>query len=274
MNIQVPRPLLRYHGGKWRLASWIVKHFPPHRAYVEPFGGGASVLLRKERSYAEVYNDLDGEIVNLFTVARDHGEALIQAVELTPFARAEFNLSFLPAETCVERARRTLVRSFMGYGCNLTRMTRAGRLERTGFRSYSKKNRRSIPSGDWRNWPCALPVIIDRLRGVIIEQRDACEVMLEHDGHDTLHYVDPPYVHSMRGKKQGYRFEMDDGDHARLSEFLHSLRGMVVLSGYNCPLYNSLFKDWRRRDVRSYADGARPRIESLWLSPAVEEVFR
>lgn len=90
----MPRPIVRYFGGKWKLAPWIIQHLPQHRVYVEPFGGGGSVLLRKPRSYAEVYNDLDGEIVNLFLIARDHGQELQQKLELTPFARDEFNGSF------------------------------------------------------------------------------------------------------------------------------------------------------------------------------------
>lgn len=88
------RPLLRYHGGKWKLAPWIISHMAEHKTYVEPFGGGGSVLIRKPRAYAEVYNDLDGDVVNLFRVARDRGEELRQALALTPFARGEFDISY------------------------------------------------------------------------------------------------------------------------------------------------------------------------------------
>ena len=71
------RPVLRWHGGKWMLAPWIISQFPPHRIYTETFGGGASVLMRKPRSYSEVYNDLDGELVNLFRVMRERGQGLL-----------------------------------------------------------------------------------------------------------------------------------------------------------------------------------------------------
>ena len=84
-----PRPALRYTGSKWRIAEEVIAHFPPHAHYVEPYGGGASILLRKPRCVGEVYNDLNGEVVNFFRVLRDADQAaqLIQLLQLTPFSR-------------------------------------------------------------------------------------------------------------------------------------------------------------------------------------------
>lgn len=257
------RPLMRYHGGKWRLAPWILQHLPNHRVYVEPYGGGASVLLRKPRSYAEVYNDLDGEVVNLFRVARDRGEELAQACELTPFARVEFMQSYDASDDPLEQARRTLVRSFMGFG------SAGASGQSTGFRANSNRSG-TTPAHDWMNYPAHLRAVIQRLRGVVIEHRDAMEVMRAHDCPDAVHYVDPPYVHSTRGlrtRAPSYRHEMTDAEHHALAAHLSSLRGRVLLSGYRCDLYDGLYAGWRRIDAAAHADGARARVESLWLSP-------
>ena len=88
----IKHPAIRYHGGKFRLAAWIIEKMPEHTCYVEPFGGAAGVLLQKPRSYAEVYNDLDGEVVNLFRVLRDPemNQRLRDACILTPYSREEF----------------------------------------------------------------------------------------------------------------------------------------------------------------------------------------
>lgn len=253
------RPLLRYHGGKWKLAPWIIDHLPPHRTYVEPFGGAASVLLRKPRSYAEIYNDLDGEVVNLFRVARDHGDELRRVLELTPFAREEFVLSYKPSDDSLEQARRTVIRSAMGFGTSSIGRT-------TGFRASSTRNGQT-PANDLRFYPYALMPLIDRLKGVTIENRDALEVMRAHDSRETAHYVDPPYVASTRDHGRDYRHEMEDADHVRLAEALRALKGFVILSGYDSPLYADLFPGWRKVHRLTRADAAGERTEVLWLSP-------
>jgi len=260
--LKVKRPIVRYHGGKWKLAPWILDHMPKHRVYVEPYGGGASILLRKTRSYAEIYNDLDGEVVNLFRAARDHGYDLRNRLRLTPFAREEFVLSYQPADCPIEAARRMVVRSFMGYGSN------AVLGKPSGFRANSNRSG-NTPAADWKNYGEAFTALVERLRGVVIENRDAQQVMAVHDSPETLHYVDPPYVKSTRDNGKDYRHEMTDSDHLELAEFLAGLSGMVMVSGYRCALYDTAFRGWRRLDKAAMADGARKRTESLWLSPNI-----
>ncbi|MDZ5448914.1 DNA adenine methylase [Labrys sp. ZIDIC5] len=274
-SIQPPtRPALRWHGGKWRLAPWILKHLPPHRVYVEPFGGAASILLRKERSYAEVYNDLDDEVVGLFRVLRDPGqsERLSRELELTPFARTEFLSAYEHTDDEVERARRLIIRAFMGFGSNAHSSQQKGHRS-TGFRGNSSRSG-TTPATDWRNYPAALPALIARLAGVVVENRDAKLVMATHDGPTTLHYVDPPYLPETRARGNKYdlawrmyRHELTPADHEELLVFLCELEGMVVLSGYPAPLYDELLPDWRRIETVAMADGARERTEVLWINP-------
>ena len=107
--MKIKRPVLRYYGGKFRLAPWIIAHFPPHRIYVEPFGGAASILLLKPRSYHEIYNDLWSVIVNVFQVLRNPHAAdeLERVIRLTPFSRIDFEALELAYEASdIERARR------------------------------------------------------------------------------------------------------------------------------------------------------------------------
>lgn len=264
-----PRPIVRYHGGKWRLAPWILSHFPPHRVYTESFGGGGSVLLQKTRSYGEIYNDLDGEIVNLFRVARDQGDQLREAVALTPFARDEFKLSYQPSDDPVEQARRTLVRAFMGFG------SAAVCGEISGFRANSNRSG-TTPAHDWQHFPETLPKTIERLRGVVIENRNAMEILDQHDGPETLHYCDPPYPHSTRMKGAArpgkcYRHEMSDDEHREFAARVRALAGMVIVSGYACPLYDEIFGDWQQFRRKAHADGARDRVEILWLNKAAAD---
>lgn len=285
-NPNLTRPVLRWHGGKWRLAPWIISHFPPHRIYVEPYGGAASVLLRKGRCFAEVYNDLDAAVVGLFRVLRDPGQSqeLVRAITLTPFSRIEFDDAFEQCGDPIEDARRLIIRSFMGFGSNAhalaTRVSRrscfrtAGvRFYSTGFRDDSKKSG-TTPALDWMHYPPALEAIAERFRGVVIEQRDALAVMRKHDTPATLHYVDPPYVPATRsisradGRHRIYRHEVTDEGHAELLAFLPTLKGTIVLSGYPSRMYDDALRGWRRVEKKAYADGARERTEVLWIKGA------
>ena len=232
------------------------------------------MLLRKPRVLGEVYNDLDGNLFGLFTVLRNPLLAgrLQVALSLTPYSREEFEASYEPTEEPVEAARPLIVRSFMGFGsasCNVD--------HKTGFRgTISRKSSTRAqrgPAYEWATYSDIIPALTQRLRGVVIENRPALEVLQRHDDINTLHYVDPPYPFLTRGNNAGvrqkYRFELADDDHRELATALHSLAGMVVLSGYACDLYDvELYAGWKRCEKVAYADGGRERTEVLWLNPA------
>lgn len=268
------RPVLRYHGGKWRLAPWIISHFPEHRTYVEPFGGAGSVLMRKPRCYAEVYNDLWGDVVNVFRVLRDRRRAaeLREQLKLTPFSREEFEAPWRKGRSMVERARRTVFRSFAGFGSASTNGD-----YNTGFRSNSNRSH-TTPAHDWANYPDLIESFTERLAGVVIEHRPSHRVIDQHDGPQTLIYLDPPYPLGTRNVDRGnahYVCEMTDDDHRVLAEQLHLVRGFVVISGYPCDLYDrQLYPNWQRVQTTAFADGARPRTEVLWLNPACSAALK
>jgi DNA adenine methylase len=258
---------MRYHGAKYRLAPWIISHFPEHKCYVEPFGGAAGVLLRKERSYAEVYNDIDSEVVNVFRVLRSTklSQQLVDLCSLTPFSRSDFEDAYVPSNEPVEQARRTLFKAFAGFGsASVTR--------RSGFRIDSKREY-SLASHLWARYPEKIQQFCERLSGVIIENRPAIKVLKQHDSEETLHYVDPPYLHSTRSRSGNaqYQHELTDKDHLELLNEIKQLSGMVVISGYPNELYDKELDGWEKRSKPSRISafrGTAVRLECVWLNPS------
>lgn len=257
------RPVMRYLGGKWRLAPWVIRHFPPHRRYVEPFGGGASVLMQKPPApQGEVYNDRDGEVVNVFRVLRDTEQAkrLAESIRLTPFSRDEFNAAWRPvppSTDAVDRARRLLVRAGMGFNSG------SATLERNpGFCSRMDKSG-VIKSETWSGWWRHVAAFTARLSGVLIENDDALAVMSRFDAPGTLHYCDPPYTSGTNT----YRCAFGDADHARLCEYLRTLSGYVVLSGYDNAVYRERLSEWTMDRKESLCFANKANTECLWLSP-------
>lgn len=265
------RPILRYHGGKWKLAPWVLKHLPPHKVYIEPFAGGASILLRKPRSASEVLNDLDEQVVGMFRVLRDEEQALELArrLALTPFARAEYeDWCYGQPTDAIDAAHRMICRSFMG-------MSSKGIWQKSGFDSRLNGDGFLSRVNSLRAMPEVVIAVAERLRGVLIEREDAVKLIGRFQRPDCLIYCDPPYVAAARGNSsQVYQWDMSDAGHRRLAAALRGGKSMVVLSGYPSEMYDvELFPDWERVQRPHMADSARASTEVLWLNPAASNAL-
>lgn len=269
MTTKISRPILKYYGGKFRLASWIIGHFPTHEVYIEPFGGAASVLLTKSPARYEVYNALNSEVVNLFRVVRDPLSArkLRHLLRLTPYSRTEWIDCFEPSTDPIERARRTIVKSLMSVG-----NSQEGEKPK-GFRVHTK-NYHYLPQyfGEYSDH---LKAITQRLKDVTIESIDATALMMNNDAANVLFYVDPPYLNRRR-MDHGYNHEMKtEAEHQELLNVLKGLKGMVVLSGYEHDLYFEMLKGWETSSINaitgSRTKGKCSAREILFLNPACFE---
>jgi len=260
MTLTLKRPALRYHGGKWKIAPWIISHFKEHVCYVEPFAGGASVLLRKPEAKCEVLNDLDGEVVNFWKILRTQTEEFVRQVELTPFSREEVDLAREEASDDLERARRFFIRSWQSRGGATAKY--AG-----GWRFVNGQSRGNVPARDWSRteslWAAAA-----RLKSVQIEHDDAISVIQRFDRPKTLFYVDPPYIGESRTRRwagNAYNEEVGEEFHVKLAAILEATKGMVVLSGYASPLYDRLYSHWERKEHLTGTDGGDSKVECLWI---------
>jgi len=259
------RPALRYHGGKFRLAPWILTFLPRHAVYVEPFGGGGSVLLAKPQAPTEVYNDLDSRVVSLFRVLRDPAKAdeVARRLELTPFAREEYE-GWCYAEPAddIDAAHQLVARSFMGQSSK-------GIWQRSGLDTRINPDGYCSRVSALRASPDACRSIARRLARVVIEHDNALNVIRRHDRPDAVIYCDPPYLTTEERGTRIYTHDFKEEDHRALADALGSLKSaMVVLSGYPSALYNELYPDWQRHQRKAMADGGRERTEVVWLNPA------
>ncbi len=263
-----------WYGGKYSHLDWLLPLLPYTTHYCEPFGGSAAVLINRDPSPVETYNDIDGEVVNFFRVLREQKEELLQAIGLTPFSREELRLAVKGKPenlTDLERARRFFVRA---------RQVRTGLAQTAseGRWAHCRLTSRAGMAGAVSRWLGSiegLAEIAQRLLRVQIENAPAFEVIRRFDSPETLFYCDPPYVHESRSDTNAYAYEMSDDDHRELAELLHNVKGKVALSGYHSNLMNELYGDWQyieapARKAHSTNTGAnnskQNRTEVLWVN--------
>lgn len=256
-----------WYGGKFSHLEWLLPLLPDAHHYCEPFAGSAAVLINREPSPVETYNDIDGEVVNFFRVLRDKPEEIARAIALTPFSREEFYLALNVGQRGVndlERARQFYVRA---------RQTRTGLAQTATLGRWAncKNTTRSGMSGvvsRWLGGIGALAGIAERLARVQIENRPALDIIRLYDAPGTFFYCDPPYLHTTRGDAKAYGFEMLDDEHIALAVALGRVEGKAAVSGYRCDLIDTLYKSWRRYDApgKSAHSIKKMRYECLWMN--------
>ena len=256
-----------WYGGKFSHLDWLLPLLPKTPYYCEPFAGSAAVLLNREPSTVETYNDLDGEVAAFFRVLREQGDELTKAIALTPFSREEFALACKldPEIPPLERARRFYVRA---------RQVRTGLAQMASLGRWAncKDTSRAGMSGVVSRWfggVEALPQIAARLLRVQIENRPAVDVIRLYDSPDTLFYLDPPYVHDTRGDSKAYKFEMTDEQHRHLADALNAAKGKVAISNYDCELYRKFFPErrWHKFSIETTNHATKGRrTECLWCN--------
>ncbi len=248
--------LLKYPGSKWRIADWIISHFPEHKVYCEPFFGSGAVFFNKQPVYTETVNDLDGNIVNLFRVCRDYPDELARLIELTPFARDEFRDCYEKSDNPIEQARRTIVRYHQSFGTS-----NSSRNSWKNVQTYGGPRCATM----WNYLPKTILECVGRLKEAQIENTDAAELIRRYNDKNTLIYCDPPYLPDLR-KRNIYACEMDENKHAELLEVLKKSHSMVVISGYDSELYDRELVGWSTDEIAAAAQMGLPRTEKIWAN--------
>jgi len=245
-----------YLGGKTLLIPRLLRLIPAHDVYVEVFGGSAELLFAKPRSHIEVYNDINGDLVNLFLVTRDRLEDmlvrldwLLHSREIYETWKNDFKNGGGP-EDPVERAARfyyILSNQFAGkmYG---------------GWAYGFDKN------PHWtENRVKKLRGIHQRLQGVYVECSDFRKVMETWDSPETFFFCDPPYLDTT-----GYRQGFSRKDHEDLAELLGRVEGKWLLTVGDHPLMRELYSGYvvEEQDTSTWskkveAGGDRPRFNNL-----------
>jgi DNA adenine methylase len=237
-----------YIGGKFNLLKTLIPLIPPHKVYVEVFGGGGSLLLNKQPSKVEVFNDIDGDLINLFIVVRNEPREFIKKFRWLLYSR-ELNRKWsrdLEAKDSIERAIRfyyVIRSSFSGnWGAG---WSIKGNKPQTFFNSLKR-----------------IDLIAKRLRNVHIENLDFRNCIKTWDSKNTFFFLDPPYY-----GKHRYRYNLSTKDHQDLRKILGNVKGKWLLTYNDHPKVRALYKGFKIQKVIMH------KTSSLVNSPQKREKF-
>lgn len=230
--------IFRYMGGKFYQRDKIIPLFPEHKVYVEVFGGSGIILFTKEPSEIEVYNDINSDIVAFFKILRDNPDEFIYKVALTPYSREIFNeVKNMTPRNDFEKAYKFYVIISMCFG---------GRPKSPAF-GYSLTQNQALT---WHKRIEQFLPIINRLKGVIIENLDFREIFERYDSPDTLFYCDPPYFKSEYYYSDCYKFT--EKDHKDLALIVKNIEGKFFLNYDDHEEIRNMYKDFNIYEIDRY----------------------
>lgn len=269
MDARCTKPAFGYYGAKHRISSSLIELFPPHNAWVEVFCGSAAITLAKAPAQIEVINDLDSNVVNFFRQLRINRRRLLEAVELTPYSRKEFEKAKVIRNTDsqLERARKFVIVSMMTVNATIGSA-------KSGF-SYSisyARNGVEARVSRWNNISERISKVVNRLKNVRVENRDARTIVqMFLDRPATLMYLDPPYFAPRR-----HNYPIDERDrlfHEELLDLCCSSKAMMIISNYDNRLYRKYLNrntGWKRKLIRTKTRDTKgrdfERVEVLWMN--------
>lgn len=224
-------PVAGYIGGKRRLAAELCRRIAarPHRTYAEPFVGMGGVFFRRQKAPpAEVINDRNGEVANLFRILQRHYPQFMDTLRFQITSRREF-----------ERLKAS-------DPATLTDLERAGRflyLQRTAFGGKVAGQNFGVDprSAGGFNLTRLAPILEEaheRLAGVTIENLDWLAFIDRYDRPETLFYLDPPY-HGSEGDYGKALFGREQFE--LMAERLGRLKGRFILSINDVPETRAAF---------------------------------
>ena len=227
-------PLAPYLGGKFRLSKRIINKIEQiqHKIYAEPFVGMGGIFLRRTQiPKAEIINDINGELVNLYRIVRRYPNTLYKETEFMFASRQEFErlLKTQPETlTDIERAARFLYLQNQAFGGKVTGQSFGVSIDRPARFDFVKLNDRIRAVGE-------------RLASVTIERQDFETFIKRYDTKDTLFYLDPPYWGNETDYGKGV---FTRADFERLRDCLMGIKGRFILSLNDTPQVRELFKNF------------------------------
>jgi DNA adenine methylase len=257
---------IAYYGGKQYMIDWMCNFLPANAKklhLVDVFGGSGTVSLSLQDLFGTVtYNDIDGELVNLFRVLREYPNELQRVLELTPFSREEHYQSMEGSKPVFEKFREETGRQILKHSLPDTEPQRSIEMARRYFintqMGFSNKKNGSwsyqiSPAKDqiktvkgFNGKVAKIQEISNRFKKMQIECRTFQDILKFYDSEATFFYCDPPYYHDTRLCKQSYQYEMNHAQHVQLLETLTQCKAKVMLSGYDCELYRTYLGQWNK----------------------------